>query len=66
MMQIDRRSLPRQEFRSTAEYVAPSGRIEEVIHAAWQAILPGPDQNMSVHDNFFQVRTMPSVCTIRQ
>ena len=65
-MQIDRRSLPRQEFRSTAEYVAPSGHVEEVIHAAWQAVLPGPDQNMSVHDNFFQVRPTPSVRTRHQ
>jgi hypothetical protein len=59
-VQIDRRSLPRQEFKSTAEYVAPSGHTEEVVHAAWQAVLPCPDRSISVHDNFFQVGALPS------
>jgi hypothetical protein len=60
---VDRRSLPRHQFTSTVEYVAPSNPIEEAVVAAWRQILGLPaDEEVSIEANWFEVCASP--CTV--
>lgn len=54
-VQVDRKNLPRHEFGSVAEYVAPRDSVEKAVHAAWQTVLHRGDEQFSIDENFFQV-----------
>jgi hypothetical protein len=57
--QVDRRSLPRHEFGSTAAYVAPANPVEEAVESAWNEVLGLPqDQPVSVEANWFEVSVL--------
>jgi amino acid adenylation domain-containing protein len=49
---IDRRSLPRPAYQTTAgAYVAPSGKVEQQIAEIWKQVLGV--ERVGVYDNFF-------------
>ena len=54
-LQIDRNTLPRHDFASTAAYVAPTTEVERVVQRAWQVVLSHIIEPISIHDNFFKV-----------
>ena len=53
---IDRKSLPRHTFSSSAAYVRPSDEVERVVQSAWQEVLSHINDPISMNDNFFAVR----------
>ena len=56
--------MPRHEFMSTEEYVAPSGIIEEAVHAAWQSVLGHDEQRISAIANFFEANAVCCRCSL--
>lgn len=54
-LQVDRSRVPRHDFTSESEYVAPSNHLEQLVHDAWAAVLSHVRGPISVHANFFQL-----------
>ena len=56
LLQVDRRSLPRFEFSSSAAFAEPTNATEAAVLAAWRAVLRIPaDQPISIDDDYFAV-----------